>query len=105
MYVNKNKHEEEKNIMEENKEFPIMGDYCSRVGTIPWEILQPHEEQAYKNHSQSLKRLAERGGLSFSEAVAIIEDRPWRRMENAWVILAYYVLKYRRDQKRQKEEK
>jgi len=59
---------------------------------IPWAMLEPHEDQAIKNHSQSLNRLAERGGLSTHEALAVLEDRPWRNMgygaANALLLLA-----------------
>lgn len=48
---------------------------------IPWDIIEPHEKQAEINHGQTLKRLAERGGLSPCEAVAILEDRVWRPMD------------------------
>lgn len=37
-----------------------------------------NEEWAQKNHRQSLAMLASRGGLDVSEALAIIERRPWR---------------------------
>ena len=47
---------------------------------LPMEAFEPHDEQAYKNHDQSLRRLQERGGLSVCEAVAILENRSWRRM-------------------------
>lgn len=52
----------------------------SLVIGIPWEVLEPHEAQAQRNHSQTLKRLAERGGLGADEAVAVIENRQYRRM-------------------------
>lgn len=39
------------------------------------------EDQAVKNHSQTLSRLAERGGLSLSEAAALAEERGWEPME------------------------
>ena len=39
------------------------------------------ERQAQTNHGQTLQRLAERGGLSLCEALALIEKRRWRRME------------------------
>lgn len=46
--------------------------------SIPWWIIAPHEKQAIKNHGgQTLERLAERGGLSPSEALAVLEDRPF----------------------------
>lgn len=41
------------------------------------------EEWAQRNHGQSLSRLAERGGLGWCEAAAIIERREWRRMDAA----------------------
>jgi hypothetical protein len=41
-------------------------------------LLAPHEKQAKKNHDQTLERLAQRGGLSFCEMVAIIEGVSWR---------------------------
>ena len=36
-----------------------------------------NEQWAQKNHGQSLERLAERGGLSVEEALAIAERRQW----------------------------
>ncbi len=36
-----------------------------------------NENWAQKNHNQSLERLAERGGLSCEEALAIAERRQW----------------------------
>ena len=44
---------------------------------LPWALIAPHEAQAKSNHYQTLERLAQRGGLAFCEAAAIIEDRPW----------------------------
>lgn len=53
------------------------------VIALPWSLLAPHERQAQANHGQTLERLAERGGLGLCEAVAILEDRRWRRMPRA----------------------
>lgn len=50
---------------------------------IPWVMIAPHEKQAERNHDQTLVRLAERGGLSACEAVAVLEDRRWTRLEDA----------------------
>lgn len=50
------------------------------VVALPWALLEPHERQARHNHGQSLKGLASRGGLSHCEAVAVLEDREWRKM-------------------------
>jgi hypothetical protein len=60
--------------------FPVLQapDGCPRA--IPWRLLAPHEEQAQRNHYQSLERLAERGGLCPSEMVAVLENRRWRGM-------------------------
>jgi hypothetical protein len=48
--------------------------------SIPWAIIEPHEQQALKNHRQSLAELQRRGGLSPCEAVAVLEDRQWAEM-------------------------
>jgi hypothetical protein len=50
---------------------------------IPWSVIAPHERQAQLNHQQDLEMLARRGGLSPCEAIAVIEDRAWHRMEDA----------------------
>lgn len=39
-----------------------------------------NQRQAKINHNQTLERLAERGGLSFSEAAAIASNREWQKM-------------------------
>lgn len=62
--------------------FPILGRDLP-VGcpkSIPWGIL--NEEFAQHNHGQTLSRLAERGGLSPCEALAVIERRSWHRMND-----------------------
>lgn len=49
--------------------------------TVPLSFVEPHESQAKHNHGgQSLQRLAERGGLSPAELVAVVEDRKWSNM-------------------------
>lgn len=60
--------------------FPIMH---SEIAAIPLALIAPHEAQTWRNHGQTLKRLAERGGLSDCEACAVLEDRRWRRMDAA----------------------
>jgi len=40
-------------------------------------MIEPHAKQAELNHYQSLNRLAERGGLCWSEALAVLSDRKW----------------------------
>ena len=59
-------------LMKKNaaRKFPIID------GThIPWEVIEIHEHQALINHGQTLQRLAERGGLSWGEASAVLDDR------------------------------
>ena len=58
-------------------------DVLFYVVGIPWEMIRPHEAQAQNNHSQSLNRLAERGGLGADEALAVLGDRRWRSMSVA----------------------
>lgn len=43
--------------------------------SVPWSVMR--EDRALKNHSQTLERLAQRGGLSWSELECIINDRAW----------------------------
>ncbi len=56
-----------------NGKYPVIGTKPQEY--IPHEILIPHEEQAIYNHRQTLKRLAERGGLSWYEILCILEDK------------------------------
>lgn len=55
--------------------FPVLNDEV--IKRVPWEAVEPHEAQAQKNHSQSLKRLAERGGLGIEELLYVLTDRPF----------------------------
>lgn len=48
--------------------------------SIPYEMIEPHEAQAKRNHDQTLQRLAARGGLSPSEACAVLLDRRFQMM-------------------------
>lgn len=63
------------------RRFPIMGG-----PSIPWEMIAPCERQAQSNHQQSLERLAERGGLDPTEALAVLESRRWHRMDPAFAL-------------------
>ena len=56
-------------------DFPIMKAVL--LGSVPWDFMEPHERQAQRNHGQSLKRLAERGGLNAAEALDVVEGRPY----------------------------
>lgn len=72
------------------KTFPIMASMAEqreiRKGVplrteIPWDVIAPFEKFAMANHDQTLERLAERGGLSPCEAIAVMEGRKWRQMD------------------------
>jgi hypothetical protein len=54
----------------------------SNIVGLPASVVIPMDRQdwARRNHSQSLERLAERGGLSPTEAIAIMLGRPWQAM-------------------------
>ncbi len=41
---------------------------------VPWTMMEEHERQADINHGQTIKRLAERGGCSLLEILAILAD-------------------------------
>ena|SRR6185369_9425476 len=61
--------------------FPILDSVHDVLPTlprsVPWSLVDPHEPQALKNHNQTLKRLAERGGLDWSELADVIEGKSW----------------------------
>jgi len=44
---------------------------------ILWDHIESHRKQAMRNHDQTLERLAERGGLSPQELVAVLTDSRW----------------------------
>lgn len=58
--------------------YPIQGG-----PDIPWHIIAPHRSQAERNHGQTIEGLARRGGLDPTEAVAVLEDRKYERMDRA----------------------
>lgn len=64
--------------MSEREVMPIMGGVFLKA--IPWALISGHEDQAQRNHGQTLDRLAERGGLGPSEAFAVCKDARWRQV-------------------------
>ena len=52
---------------------PVMSS--KYLKSMPMAML--NEKQAQKNHGQSLERLAERGGICPSEALAIMDGLHW----------------------------
>lgn len=68
-----------------NDTFPILRNHIkgSCLNQIPWELIASHDKQAQRNHcGQTLLRLKERGGLSPSEAIAVLEDRRWEPIQD-----------------------
>jgi len=45
--------------------------------SVPWSIIAPWESTAQRNHSQSLERLAERGGLCATEMLHVLNGVRW----------------------------
>ena len=53
------------------KTFPVLN---SGGKTIPWDAVEPHREQAERNHNQPLEQIAERGGLCWKEMYYVLTD-------------------------------
>ncbi len=53
-----------------------------QIKSVPWALVEPHSQQALKNHGQSLERLAERGGLDWAELFAVMNGLSWKQLEN-----------------------
>lgn len=60
-----------------DRQFPILAYGHRKGASVPWEFVAPHEQQALRNHDQTLERLAERGGLSWSEVEHVVLNKPW----------------------------
>ncbi|WP_062390790.1 hypothetical protein [Pseudomonas abietaniphila] len=52
------------------------------IKQVPMQLLRPYEEQALRNHSQSLQRLAERGGMNACEILGIIRGLRWSQLKH-----------------------
>jgi hypothetical protein len=50
--------------------------------SVPWDLVKDHENQAKRNHSQSLTHLAERGGLSPKELWCVVHDMRFREAQD-----------------------
>ncbi len=84
------------------KRFPVLHNLGHRGEKeyIPWEVIAPHEAQAYKNHGQSLERLASRGGLSYREMYAVLRNKEfdsWNRSDFEDIFYEFAVLRIVRD--------
>ena len=68
--------------MSEVKKFPVLHGHREKIEGMPdfvdWSKLS--NDQAIANHSQTLKRLSERGGMCPREIYANIKDVCWSRV-------------------------
>ena len=62
----------------EQRLFPVQGG-----PSIPWHLIAPWEEQAKRNHDQTLERLAERGGLDTNEAYCVMRGWSFIKIDDA----------------------
>ena len=60
---------------EKQNPYPILNSRPTQ--NIPQGLLIVQESQAWENHGQSLYQLKQGGGLSWAEALAIIEGKKW----------------------------
>lgn len=67
--------------IEARKTFPILGS--GGQTRVDWQLVLDHAAQAERNHRQTVQRLAERGGLSWDEMLAVLTDRAWRAVPDA----------------------
>lgn len=65
---------------EQHLPYPILGTRPQQY--IPKGLLMTHKRYAWINHGQSLDQLAQRGGLSWTEALAIISGKLWKDVEH-----------------------
>ena len=67
-------------LFERHNAFPVLQPGHQQE-YIPYNIIAPHEAQAMRNHGgQTLQRLAERGGLDWTEILAVLHDKTWKEM-------------------------
>lgn len=58
---------------------PVMNGI--NIKSIPMRLLVPFERQAVRNHSQSLQRLAERGGMDSTEILGMVRGLSWSQLK------------------------
>lgn len=60
------------------KRFPIHSSDRKIIESVPWGLVAPFERQALSNHSQTLQRLSERGGLGLEELWCVLNEKSLR---------------------------
>lgn len=64
----------------EERRFKVLG--TKPPETIPWAFAETFRQQAHRNHSQTLERLNERGGLSWEEIRTAMSGRDWHQIQH-----------------------
>lgn len=65
------------------KKFPIMSSIRGDEKLyIPWEFAELARDQAFRNHDQTLERLAERGGLDPIEFYGACHGMNWIQLHD-----------------------
>lgn len=72
--------------------FPILK---GNGACIDYQLVADHGEQAQKNHYQSVERLAQRGGLSWSEIHAVLHGRSFQKIDQNTAIIECRALEAR----------
>jgi hypothetical protein len=87
----------------DERQFPILSP-LNGFTSVPLAMVEPFEKRARNNHGQSLSMLARRGGLSYDELLAVLEDRDllpsFKRDPQAALKVHTLMLKWRERQKR-----
>lgn len=74
------------------RRYPIHPDDRKSVGfEVPWDLVAAHRKQAMVNHSQTIERLAERGGLSVIELYYCLREEKvaWDNLVSKETATAY----------------
>jgi hypothetical protein len=79
------------------RRFPVLTpphwkrEYPAIPASVPWHLVAPHEKQAKTNHSQTLERLAQRGGLSVLEIHDVFHGHGYGTMRDVPAAVAFCI--------------
>jgi hypothetical protein len=77
----------------DTKPFPIMGNV--ELTSVPWWLAETARGQLRRNHSQTVERLAERGGLGVVELAGALTGRSWSQLRDLTETQALAVIRRR----------
>lgn len=77
----------------DTRKFPIMGH--SEIKSVPWWLAETAQGQLYRNHRQSVERLAQRGGLDIFELAGALTGRKWSQLRDLTEVQALAVIQRR----------